>query len=108
MLTGTAEPHSFTRAIGGAGLDSVRLVHEGDLGARDTADAEHLLRGEPLQWPATTRQWAAVDGRAVLAIGSYAGAVWLWDIADGSLMAGPFAGVPDELFVASRRVKAAR
>jgi hypothetical protein len=108
MLTGTSEPLSFTRAIGGPGHDSVRLVGESDLGARGTADAEHLLRGEPLQWPATSTQWAAVDGRAVLAIGSYAGAVWLWNIADGSLMAGPFADVPDELFVASRRVKAAR
>ena len=34
--------------------------------------------------------------------------MWLWSIADGRLLAGPFADVPAELVVASRRVKAAR
>jgi WD40 repeat protein len=86
----------------------VRLVKEYDMGARGTADAERLRRSAPLQWPATARCWAVLDGRAVLAIGSYGGAVWLWDIADRSLMAGPFADVPEELFVARPELKAAR
>jgi WD40 repeat protein len=105
MLTGAPTPHDFTEAVEFGGL---RLVDEGDIGARDTVHAERLSRSAPLQWPGTTRSWATLDGRAVLAVGSYGGAVWVWDIVDRSLVAGPFADVPEELFVARREIKAAR
>jgi hypothetical protein len=105
VLTGMPTPDDFTRTVEPG---SVRLVDESDMGARGTADAERLLRGKPLQWPATARCRGVIGGRAVLAIGSYGGAVWLWDVAGRSLLAGPFADVPDELFVARRELKAAR
>lgn len=105
MLTGATTPPDFTVDLE---TDGVKLVDEGDLGARGTASAERLSRSAPLQWPATATSWAALDGRAVLAVGSYGGAVWIWDIVSRSLVAGPFADVPEELFVARRELKAAR
>jgi WD40 repeat protein len=105
MLTGATTPHDFTEDLETGG---VKLVDEGDLGARGTASAERLSRSAPLQWPATATSWAALDGRAVVAVGSYGGAVWIWDIVSRSLLAGPFADVPEELIVARREIKAAR
>ena len=67
LLTGESTPHDFTRAIGAAASTPCGSSTELDLGARGTADAELLLRHDPLQWPATARRWAVVDGRAVLA-----------------------------------------
>ena len=105
LLTGESTPHDFRRDLGGSAM---RLVNELDLGARGTADAELLRRSDPVQWPATARCWAVVDDRPALAVGSFGGAVWLWDVDARAVLAGPFADVPDELVVRSRRVKAAR
>jgi hypothetical protein len=105
VLAGSPEVRGFAVR---EGPRLVHLIDEGELGARHTVTAERFRRDTPLQWRATARAWGALDGRAVLAVGSYGGAAWLWDIADRSLLAGPFADVPDELFVARPELKAAR
>jgi WD40 repeat protein len=105
MLTGATAPAGFTQA---SPSGSTALIDESAFGARGTAHAERLRRSAPIEWPATARCWAALGGRAVLAVGSYAGVVWVWDIRDGSLISGPFADIPEEIYVAGPQLKAQR
>jgi hypothetical protein len=41
-----------------------------------------------------TRAFGTVGGRAVVARGSYNGAVWVQDLASGATIAGPFVTLP--------------
>jgi hypothetical protein len=66
------------------------------------SDPDHgfiLRRDYPLQWPITCEAWATVGGRILHVRGSYFGTVWVIDAQDGSVVAGPFRSVGDEVRV---------
>jgi WD40 repeat protein len=75
---------------------------------RPWTGVRRLRRDDPSAWPTTAACRGVVSGRPVIALGSYGGAVWVWDINSRAVMAGPFADVPDELAVAGPDVKGAR
>jgi WD40 repeat protein len=51
-------------------------------------------RSDPSTWPVTASAYGVVNGCAVRAVGSYEGAVWIWDLESRAVLAGPFADVP--------------
>lgn len=77
---------------------------------RDTGGWEplRLRRDQPTEWPCTAEWRGIVNGRSVLARGSYQGAVWLWDLNTLKVFAGPFADLPQELTVPNERIKTVR
>lgn len=90
-----------------------RLLNVGDVGDRSTALAHwkgelRLRRDNPLGWPGTAESWGVVSGRAVMAMGSYAGAVWIWDLDAQTVLGGPFAEVPDEIVLPADAARDAR
>jgi hypothetical protein len=90
-----------------------RLIDVGDMGDRSAALAawkgeRRLKRNNPLGWPGTAEGWGVVSGRAVMAMGSYAGAVWIWDVEAQTVLGGPFANVPDEIILPADGVAGAR
>jgi hypothetical protein len=54
----------------------------------------NLRADQPDTWPTLTRAFGVVRGDAVIARGSYNGAVWVQDLASGRTVAGPFVVLP--------------
>jgi hypothetical protein len=85
-----------------------RLLDARDMGKRPVGWSPRkaglrLTRDNPLEWPATAKSWGVVGGRAAMAMGSYAGAVWIWDLDAKTVIAGPFAEIPDEMVLPGSR-----
>jgi hypothetical protein len=90
------------------GQGKLRLLNLEDFGAprRKPGEAYLVRRKHPIEWPATATAYGSAAGRAVLGVGSYGGAVWLWDIEKRSVLGGPFADIPDSLGVGGVKRKA--
>ena len=48
-----------------------------------------LPNDEPMRWPTTSTAWCVIDGRLLMARGSYEGVVWVHDVRSEAVVAGP-------------------
>lgn len=80
----------------GAGGTVLRSRPASNVGPRLAMQAIYR-RSTPSSWPTTASTYGVVGGRPVQATGSYAGAVWIWDLKSNKLVAGPFGDVPEIL-----------
>jgi WD40 repeat protein len=70
------------------------LAQPPPLAARTSSDAPFRV-GQPKTWPRSAQCRGIVADRAVIATGSIAGSVWIWDAVTQSAIAGPFTDVPE-------------
>lgn len=102
---GPPTPAVLARVLSGGSRPDLRFSVSSPAGERlrpglpnRAVRREHPLatfrRSDASTWPVTASVYGVLDGRAVRAVGSYEGAVWIWDVESGAGLAGPFANVP--------------
>lgn len=101
-------PAAVSRALTGEDHAGLRFSDPAPAGAelRRGLPSRALRRKRPLatfrrsdasSWPVRVSAYGVLDGRAVRAVGSYEGAVWIWDLESQVAVAGPFADVPSSV-----------
>lgn len=115
IVAGEPSAEEVARVLGPGGRAGLRFSDVGPGGATlrtrpqsravpKKASQTTYRRAAPASWPVTASTYGLVGGRAVQVTGSYAGAVWIWDLKARKLLAGPFGDVPESL--AGHRVHA--